>query len=378
MKSQPNLPVVPDRAPSAAAKWVALPLAAVLLVGGAVLPGATPAVHAAASAHATAPSLHAQSAIVPKTLYMKINGQTVSVPGAVSRDGETTYVPLRFLSDKLGLKVSWDQQKQASTVTGRNVTIVTKAGDPQPYTINGQRIYGTEPIIQNDTTYLPMRFFLETFGYAVDYNNQTKLITVTPLPFNALTITTKTLNESNSKQDFVIQYPQLTAFADKAVQDKVNSTIQAKVNAMAAEARKELKEAGPLDRPNLKNSYTVNYIVTYNSNGKLSLYLESYLFTGGAHGMPGRVPLTFDLSTGNTLTLQQAVGGNANYKTIINKIVKEQFPKAYTMLAPFESITDDQSFFLVNDAVVVYFEPYQYTPYVAGFPQFSIPLSQFK
>lgn len=382
MKSQPNPPVVSDRAPSVAAKRLALPLAAVLLAAAAVLPGAAPAAQAASSMHAD-DAWQLQSAIVPKTLSLKINGTAMSVPGAESRDGKTTYIALRFLSEKLELSVSWDQPKQASTVTGRNVTIVTKATDPQPYTINGQRLFGIEPVVQNGVTYIPIRFFLEAFGYAVDYNGKTQGITVTPLPINALTIAAKTLDESNGTQDFVVQYPQITGFADQAVQDKVNRTIQTKVNAIAAEARQELK-AAEFEQAHIKKGYTVNYVVANNSNGKLSLYLESYLYTGGAHGRPARVPLTFDLSTGDTLTLQQAVGGHPNYKAIVNKIVKEGFAKGNYVLGPnyetepFESISDDQPYFLRNHAAVVYFVPYQYTPYVAGFPEFSIPLSQFK
>ncbi|WP_438432614.1 PdaC/SigV domain-containing protein [Gorillibacterium sp. sgz500922] len=376
MNHQPKLPAAIPSQRKASARWAVLPLAAALLTSGALLPAGIPAAQAASPVYVGEATPQAQSPIVPKTLTMKINGKLQSVPGAVSRDGSTTYVAVRFLSDKLGLKVAWNQQNQASTVSGRNVTIVTKAGEPLPYTINGQRMYGTAPVVQNGTTYIPMRFFLQTFGYSVDYNSKTQQITVTPLPVNPLTLTTKTINETNSKQEFVIQYPQLTGLADKEVQTKINSFLQSEVNKMAAAARKELKEAEP-GSPNAKNGFTANYVVKSNMNGKLSLYLESYLYTGGAHGMPARQPYTFDLSTGNTLTLKQAIGGNANYKQIINKVVKEKFSHADYLLAPFESISDDQPYFLQNNAVVVYFEPYQYTPYAAGFPEFPIPLSLF-
>jgi len=362
----------------APARWIALPLAAALLAGSPLLlPASTQTAHAASSVYSGESLPEAvQAAIIPKTLAMKINGQVQAVPGAISIDGETTYVALRFLSDKLGLQVSWNPQNHTAAVSGRNVTIEMKAADPRPYTINGQKLYGTAPVVQNGTTYIPLRFFLETFGYNVDYGKNEQ-ITVSALPVNPLTITTKTIDETNSKQEFLIQYPQIAGFADKDVQNKINSFLQSEVNKMADAARKDLKQAEP-GVPNAKNSFTADYIIKSNMNGKLSLYLESYLYTGGAHGMPARSAYTFDLSTGKPQTLQEAAYGNPNYKDIINKVVKQKFAEMDSLLSPFESIADDQPFFLQNNAIVVYFDPYQYTPYAAGFPEFPIPLSLFK
>ncbi|WP_058304097.1 stalk domain-containing protein [Gorillibacterium timonense] len=372
IQPQPNRQSVKRFAPT---KWISVPLAVSLLAGGSlsIIPTSALTAHAA-STYSGEETQAAANAILPKTLTMKINGQVQSVPGAVSKNGDTTYVALRFLSDKLGLKVSWDPATKSSTVSGRNVTIVTKESDPRPYTINGQKIYGTSPVIRNGTTYIPLRFFLETLGYNVDYNAN-KQITITALPINALTITTKTINETTSKQEFEIQYPQLTGLADKAVQDKINSFLKTEVEKMAAEARKDLKESEPGAAP---NSFTVNYFIKSNVHDKLSLYLESYLYLGGAHGSPARIPFTFDLKTGKVLTLQEAALGNPNYKTIINKEIKKRFANQDYLLTPFESIKDNQSFYLQNDAIVVFFDPYEYTPYAAGFPEFTLPLRLFR
>ncbi|MNC30245.1 hypothetical protein D3C75_785240 [compost metagenome] len=190
-------------------------------------------------------------------------------------------------------------------------------------------------------------------------------------------MTTAVIDETTDKLEFNIQYPQIAGFADTAVQDKVNKTILAEVNRIAEASKKDLEYAGDSSKI-IPNGYTVHYFITHNISGKLSLYLQSYLYTGGAHGMPARVPLTFDLSTGDTLTLQQATGNNPDYAAIINKVVKEDFAQRYTLLTPFEAISENQAYFLRNDAVVVYFHPYEYTAYVAGFPEFEIPLTQFE
>ncbi|MEO3944919.1 stalk domain-containing protein [Gorillibacterium sp. CAU 1737] len=375
MKSNPKQGPTPPRKSASALRWLSVPLAVTLLAGGAsvMLPSSSSA--AAANADVIRLASEAQR-VIPKTLKLKIDGQLVTVPGAVSKDGGTTYVALRPISDALHLKLSWNQKEKASTVSGRNVTLTTKTGEPRPYTINDQQIYGTDPVILNGTTYVPLRFFLETFQYYVQANPD-GTISVHGIPYNQLVVMTKEIKETTSKADIDIQYPRIGQMPDEAVQDKISIFLENEVKKLAAEARKQLAESEPGFSG--KNSYTLNYFITNNQNGKLSLYLSDYLYLGGAHGSPARHAYTFDLKTGDVLTLKQAALNNPNYKTIINKEVKKLLPERYGyLLAPFESIADDQPFYLQNDAIVVYFEPYEYTPYAAGFPEFTFPLSKFR
>lgn len=377
MKTSPNQPVHRILRRPAPARWFALPIAAVLLAGSPLLPASFPSVKAEASVNSAEVQPPAEQAPVFKSFTMEINGRQESIPGAVSPDGETTYVAIRALSEKLGLEVAWDPQNETSTISGRNVTLATKASDPQPYTINGQKLYGTAPLLLDGTTYLPAAFFLDTFGYTSVKDGTSGVTALTPLFLNPLTITTGVIDETTDKLEFKLQYPQINGLADTAVQNKVNQTILAEVNRIADASKKDLEQAGDSGR-SVPNGYTVHYFVTQNSGGRLSLYLQSYLYTGGAHGMPARVPLTFELSTGDTLTLQQAARNNPDYAAVINKLVKEEFAKQELVLAPFESISENQPYFLRNNDVVVYFEPYEYTAYAAGFPEFTIPQSVFE
>lgn len=360
-----------------AGRFIILPLAAVLLAGSALLPAAVPAARAETSAQAVEVRQETDQSTVFKDFTMEINGRQESIPGTVSPSGEISYVAIRTLSEKLGLGVAWDTQNSVSTISGRNATLSTKTGDPQPYTVNGQTIYGEQPLLVDGTTYLPIGFFLETFGYTSVTDRTTGVTALTPLSLNPLMITTGVIDETTDKLEFKLQYPQITGFANAAVQDKVNAAILTEVNRMAEASRKDLEEAGDSER-SVPNGYTVHYFITQNSDSKLSLYLQSYLYTGGAHGMPARVPLTFDLATGDTMTLQQAAGNHPDYAAVINKLVKEEFAKQEMVLAPFESISENQPYFLRNNEIVVYFEPYEYTAYAAGFPEFVIPLSQFE
>ncbi|MDF2934635.1 MAG: copper amine oxidase protein [Paenibacillaceae bacterium] len=374
MKTRPIQQVSHSTRRPAPARWFALPLAAFLLAGSPLLPVSVPSVKAEASATSAEAQQSAVQEPVLQSLTMDINGRQESIPGAVPPNGETTYVAIRPLSEKLGLEVAWDPQNETSTVAGRNVTLSTKVADPEPYIINGQKLYGTAPLLLDGTTYLPVDFFLDTFGYTSVTDGTAGITAVAPLSLNPPTITAGVIDETTGKLEFHIQYPQIAGFADSAVQDKVNKTIQAEVNRIAEASRKDLEKAGDSGR-SVPNGYTVHYFVTQNSGGKLSLYLQSYLYTGGAHGMPARVPLTFDLSTGDTLTLQQAAGNNPDYAAVINKLVKEEFANQEMVLAPFESISGNQPYFLRNNDIVVYFEPYEYTAYAAGFPEFTIPQS---
>ncbi|WP_240489256.1 RsiV family protein [Cohnella thermotolerans] len=111
----------------------------------------------------------------------------------------------------------------------------------------------------------------------------------------------------------------------------------------------------------------------------MSLYVDYYVYTGGAHGMTARQPYTFDLATGNVLTLKEAAEGNANYVPIINaEIAKQIKVRKLELLTPFKTIEADRPFYLNHNGLVIYFEQYEYTPYAAGMPEFVIPLKAFR
>ncbi|MCD9020379.1 PdaC/SigV domain-containing protein [Cohnella silvisoli] len=315
--------------------------------------------------------------------YKNIN-QPVSIEGvrvdlsALNTDN-TTYIAVRSLNESIGLNTKFDKIKQTVTVTGRGRVLVLdlKSGGA---TLNGQTIYGLPAIVQNYTTYVPFRFLLERMGYGVSYDTASKAIGIEAIQENDLKITNAVIKEESAKKSLLVNYPQISGFADEAVQNKINALLKSEAELNADAARESLSEAlGEIPDHVPAVAFDGTYTITYNEQGKLSLYVDYYIYTGGAHGSTARVPYTFDLKTGNLLTLKDATGNHDKYVSIINSKIKSQIKaRGIYLLNPFETIEPDRDYFLKHNGLVIFFGQYEYTPYAEGMPEFEIPFSDFK
>ena len=77
-----------------------------------------------------------------------------------------TQVPIRFVSEKLGLKVVWNEKKKTVSI-GDSVVLTINSKDVK--TPNGVVKMDTVPFIKGGTTFVPIRFVSEAMGYTVDY-----------------------------------------------------------------------------------------------------------------------------------------------------------------------------------------------------------------
>ena len=126
----------------------------------------------------------------------------------------------------------------------------------------------------------------------------------------------------------------------------------------------------------------VNNNVTYNKNNILSITLNLYSYTGGAHGSSVDESFNFDINTGNRGVIEDFLGNNRNYNKIILDNVKATInknPELYFKEAvdKLNEIPYNQKFFLTDKDLVIYFDEYEIAPYVAGIPKFYIPLGKF-
>lgn len=314
-----------------------------------------------------------------------IDGTSTALP-AGNVNGNT-YIGLRELNEQLGLTTEWNPDTRIVTASGRGRTM-TLGADTGTYTLNGQNIYGLPAILQDGTVYMPLRFLLEQMGYGISYDPVTRVIGIETIEENALTIETSTISEAQDKQTLLVHYPQLAGFADTEVQRSINAFLKEEAETNAKWGREELAtaaavnaelEAGDESIKIPPVTYEANYRITYNQKNRLSLYVDYYLYTGGAHGSTQRQPYTFDLTTGKLLSLKEAADNNPDYVSIINEVIRTRIAETdLPLLATFETIEPERAFFLKNDSVVVYFEQYEYTPYAAGMPEFETPFKAFR
>ena len=91
---------------------------------------------------------------------------------------ERTCLPIRVVAEELGAKVSWNEAEQAVTIVKGSKEIVIYIGQAFA-TVNGTPVALDAPaFIENDRTYLPLRFVSENLGATVSWDNDTRKVTI--------------------------------------------------------------------------------------------------------------------------------------------------------------------------------------------------------
>lgn len=127
------------------------------------------------------------------------------------------------------------------------------------------------------------------------------------------------------------------------------------------------------------------YEVPYNQNPFISIFLDVYEFTGGAHGNTARQADTWSLDTGRPMRLSDFFTGPA-YLSIIYGNIMEQIDAqiANGMNIYFDDYRrnvfkyfDERNFYLTPQGVAIYYPLYTIAPYSSGIVTFVIPYEAF-
>jgi alpha-tubulin suppressor-like RCC1 family protein len=109
-------------------------------------------------------------------IALKINGEIIDLTDKPLIQNETTLVPLRAISEFLGAKVKWEPD--VITLAKDQSVILLTIGSPTTY-VNGSEVQlTTSPVIINDTTYVPLRFIAETFDTKVEWDGNTQTVMI--------------------------------------------------------------------------------------------------------------------------------------------------------------------------------------------------------
>ncbi len=156
----------------------------------------------------------------------------------------------------------------------------------------------------------------------------------------------------------------------------LSSKARSKVNAAI---KKAAFEAIPDYDPGTSIVEAVSsYKTTVNMRGILSLRFEDYYYPEmAAHGVTGVSSVTLNLKTGHEYEFYQLFCKGSNYQAILNQIIQAQIvAEQIPLLKPFAGVGPDEDYYLTPDSLVIYYQPYEYTPGAYGVLEFTIPYSQ--
>ena len=109
-----------------------------------------------------------------------VNGKAnlMDVAPFIDKASGRTLVPVRFISEFLGFEVVWDAQAKTVNIKDPSKTIILTIGNKTAL-INGKAYeIDVAPLIKDSRTFVPLRFISEAFGYQVNWDAKTQIITI--------------------------------------------------------------------------------------------------------------------------------------------------------------------------------------------------------
>lgn len=168
--------------------------------------------------------------------------------------------------------------------------------------------------------------------------------------------------------DQALFWPAIQELPDYEVQKRLNNTLQEELARLAG-------DAGQMPKTTIRTEYLVHF----NTANILSLTITESLFPEqAAHPMAFLKAFTMNARTGQTYQLSELFKFGSDYKARINDLIQQQtIRRGITFIAPYNGLKEtSQEFYLSAKAIIVFYQIYEYTPYVYGFLKFEIPYEQ--
>jgi len=115
----------------------------------------------------------------PPDIRIFVDGRLIPSDAAPFISKGRTLIPISTVAQTLGARVDWNSNTRTVTIKRADKEIVMIIGDEYA-TVNGERIkLDVAPVISGGRTFLPIRFVVEQFSQLVDWNQADRTIHIT-------------------------------------------------------------------------------------------------------------------------------------------------------------------------------------------------------
>ncbi len=169
-----------------------------------------------------------------------------------------------------------------------------------------------------------------------------------------------------------IFFPQITFGTNQNALQSMNKQISDLVQEL-------IREQGYFQDP-LRTQVNGFFELKNNQRGVLSLVIGNYTYPyHAAHGTTVLKSLTFDIATGRNYQLHELFKPNSNYLQRLDAIIKRQIKERNVpIINGFIGVKPNQDYYIADKALVIYYQLYEMTPYVFGFPMFPISVYEIQ
>ena len=202
----------------------------------------------------------------------------------------TTYVPMKQTAEAFGAVVSWNEPtKTVIARKGSNIISACVNSKTLMITKNGKTqniVMETPAYIENGTMFVPLRPLTQAFHANIIWDKNTNIAKITN---NSFIISEKTEQKTIQNKEGVtvweahISYPELQRNSEAF--SKINEIISNDVHTSLSDTENEIvADDINTDLDNmLPYTFDCTYSITYLDDNTISILLDDYELTGGAH-----------------------------------------------------------------------------------------------
>lgn len=183
-------------------------------------------------------------------------------------------------------------------------------------------------------------------------------------------------------EDIHAWYPEFVGFPD-GVTRGLNSRIR-ETTEKAFDTFLEAYGIEMIEFPELEWSLSLDYTITYYSEDLVSILIENYEYSGGAHGNVYYGVFNYDLRSDNVkpIVLDDLFKSNTQYLTLLTALNLEDLKQqgaSWVLDGSVEELTDALGVFNITPRGLLFtFAPYLVGPYAEGVYEVTIPFNKLK
>ncbi|NLO90327.1 MAG: DUF4163 domain-containing protein [Clostridia bacterium] len=256
--------------------------------------------------------------------------------------------------------------------------------------MDGQTILD-DNILYEGTTYVPIRTVAESLGKEVKWDAKTNTVEIGDedrdfVEKNGIKIYTKAIKYKDEYVDVNIKIPVIEGMKNPEVMDRLNQAFEKEAMDFKKETekitREVIEESKEQGWPLRTGSVYIEYEARINDNKTMSISVTYYQYTGGAHGNSYKKTVNLDLVNEKELLLNEFFADSDAFKKVLtDELLKQMTNDKDDLFAEaledFKA-SDDLKFYLTDEAIVFYFNPYEIAPYAKGIVEYKVPYDALK
>ncbi|MFN7137956.1 MAG: copper amine oxidase N-terminal domain-containing protein [Limisphaerales bacterium] len=114
-------------------------------------------------------------------ITVNVDGNAIAFPDAkpyIDSSSSRTMIPVRFVSEKLGAAVQWDEATRTVKMDKGGKQIALRIGEKKATVAGKQITFDAAAVIRDSRTFVPLRFVSEAYGAQVEWMAAERLVEI--------------------------------------------------------------------------------------------------------------------------------------------------------------------------------------------------------